>query len=108
MTWRKGICVSTLLLALWLRNQSAFAQLGVGFGAWSQGGHNTGYGGWFGTSIPPYRNRSITPFKSSGINKQASGYLEGFSPILSSQAHLATGTTLRTTVLTVSGSTYLG
>lgn len=57
----------------------AFAQFGVGFGAWNWGGNHTGYGSWFGFSMSPYgRSHYTAPTpRLESSKKQANGYLEG-------------------------------
>ncbi len=77
MKWRCVFRVSSLFLAVVVSNLPALAQLGVGFGIWGGGGHNTGYGGWFGTSLWPYRTRSAIPSRPSEKNRETNGYLEG-------------------------------
>ncbi len=71
------VCMLGLLLTLLANNLSAFAQFGVGFGAWNWGGHNSGFGSWFGVSLWPNQRPYRLPPSRNESTPKANGYLEG-------------------------------
>ncbi len=77
MQWRRIVCILSLLIPLVITSSPALAQFGVGFGAWNWGGHNGGFGSWFGVSLWPNRGRSSSPQSQTESRKQVNGYLEG-------------------------------
>lgn len=77
MQRRRIVCILSLLIALMVTGSPALAQFGVGFGAWNWGGHNGGFGSWFGVSLWPNRGRSSSPQSQTESRKEVNGYLEG-------------------------------